>query len=204
MKKYIKIMLILLSFLPSFVLAKECDWSEISAEKNLAKNISWSYEYYIKNNKMYFDITVSNVYGDLYVVDTSTKKTYEKTEFTIKEVSDNSKINFSVYSKTCGVSVGSKEISLPTYNKYHDMEYCEGIGEFSLCKKWQTLSATITEDVVKKQTDEYREELANPKANVIEYGNTTSNFYVIVGLILLALIILLILIIRGKREKDFI
>ena len=67
MKKYIKIMLILLSFLPSFALAKECNWSEKSVKKSLANNISWSYEYYLKNNKMYFDITVSNVYEDLYL-----------------------------------------------------------------------------------------------------------------------------------------
>ncbi len=197
-------MLILLSFLPSFVFAKECDWAEISAEKNLARNISWSYEYYLKNNQMYFDITVSNVYGNLYIIDTSTGKKYEKTEFTIKGIKDNSKISFDIYSKKCEVSVGSKDISLPTYNKYHGTEYCKGISEFSACKKWQTLSSTITEEVLKKQTSEYREELANPKVDVVEYENATSNFYVIIGLILLALIVLLIFIIRGKREKDFI
>lgn len=204
MKKYVKIILLLLSFLPSSILADSCDWAEISAKKNLARNISWSYEYYVKNNKMYFDITVSNVYEDLYVVDNSSKKTYSKTEFIIKELSDNQKLSFDIYSKKCGEVVATKEISLPTYNKYYTSEYCKGISEFSYCKKWQTLSSTITEEVLKKQTDEYRKGLEEKQVKVIEYGATSSNFYVIVGLILLALVIFLVLIFRKKREKDFI
>ena len=52
MRKCIKYMLILLSLLPVSIAAKDCDWSEISDKKNLARNISWSYEYYLAKNEL--------------------------------------------------------------------------------------------------------------------------------------------------------
>ena len=204
MKKGLKIIAIILSFLPIIVSAKECDWAEISNKKTLARNISWSYEYYIVKNKMYFDITVSNVYDDLYVIDLRTGKKYTKKEFVIEKLSDNQKLQFEIYSQECKEQVATKDIALPTYNKYYGTSYCEGISEFSSCKKWQTLSSSITEEVLKEQTNEYRESIANPKVEVIEYGNQESNFYIFIGLILFSLILLLIFTIRGKREKNFV
>ena len=204
MKKCVMIILVVLSFLPVFIKAKECDWGEISAKKNLARNIDWSYEYYLENNKMYFDITISNVYEDLYIVDTTTSKKYAKSEFTINKIADNQKLKFEIYSSECDEQVATKDISLPAYNKYYGTEYCEGIKEFSSCKKWQILNSSVTEDVIKQKTNEYRENLNKTSTKVIEYETNSSNFYVFVGLVLLALTLLLIFIIRGRREKDFI
>ena len=204
MKKGLKIIAVILSFLPVLVSAKECSWAEITDKKNLARNISWSYEYYLEKNKLYFDLTISNVYGDLYVVDTGTGKKYTKSEFVIEHLSDNQKIKFEIYSSECKEQVATKDIALPTYNKYHGTEYCKGISEFSSCKKWQTLSSTITEEVLKKQTDDYRKSLEEKQVDVIEYGNTSPTFYIFTGLVFFALILLLISIVREKREKDFI
>ena len=200
-----KVVLIVLSFLPFLIKAKECDWSEKSFEKNLAANIGWSYEYYTKNNKMYFDITATNIYEDLYIVNDDTKEKYSGSEVVVRNVSDNQKLHFLVYSKICEEQVADKYITLPVYNPYHDTEYCKGISEFSLCSKWIPVSSSMTEKMVKQQTDEYREKLAKPVViERIKYETDITCFYVFIALIIIALTLLLVFIIRGKREKDFI
>ncbi len=205
MKKCIKYMLVLLSLLPFLVSAKDCDWGEEAEKRNLARNISWAYEYYLVKNEMRFNIIVSNLYEDLYIIDTSTSKKYTKSEFVIENLADNQKLSFEIYSKECNDrNVGSKDIALPKYNKYYGTKYCEGISEFSSCRKWQTLSASITEEVLKKQTDEYRESLKKPDVKVIEYESNATYFYIFAGLALFGLTLLLIFIVREKHEKDFI
>ena len=204
MKKYIKYMLILLSFFPIFVKAKDCDWAEISSKKNLARNISWSYEYYLLKNEMRFNIMVTNVYEDLYVINAATGKKYQTSEFTIEDLSDNQKLKFEIYSKDCGEQIATKDIALPTYNKFSGTEYCKGISEFPSCKRWQSLSSSITEEVLKKQTTEYRKSLEPEAIKVIEYETNEPNLYIFSGLVIFALILLLIFIIRERREKDFI
>ena len=204
MKKCVRFMLFLLSLVPLLATAKECDWSEISAKKNLAKEISWSYEYYLDNNNMYFDVTATNVFEDLYVVDETTGNRYTKGEFIIKKLSDNQKLVFDIYSKDCEEQIATKDISLPAYNKYYGTEYCKGISEYTYCKKWQTLSSSITEEVLKNKTNEYRKSLEEDSTEIIRYGTNSPSFYIFSGIVIFALILLLIFIIRGRREKDFI
>lgn len=204
MRKCMKYMLVLLSLLPVSIAAKDCDWSEISDKKNLARNISWSYEYYLVKNEMRFNLLVTNVYDDLYIIDTNTSQKYSKSEFTISNLADNQKLSFTIYSKECDTDIATKDIALPKYNKYHGTKYCEGISEFSSCRKWQTLSASITEDVLKKQTTEYRKSLEKPDVKVTEYEPNASHFYIFTGLTIFALVLLLIFIVREKHEKDFI
>ncbi len=205
MKRHIMFMLIIMSFLPSLVLAKECDWSEISAKKNLARSINWTYEYYLEDNVMYFDVTAVNIYEDLYVKDLSTDKIYSNNEFTLKKLTDNQKISFEIYSKDCNKLIATKDMSLPAYNSYYGTDYCDGISEFSSCRKWGILSSSITEDVLKKQTDDYRASLLNQKnVEPIKYETNITGFYVFIVLAIIALMMLLIFILHDKREKDFI
>jgi len=202
MRKSIIVILVILSFCPFFVSAKECDLIEQNSKRSLANNIKWSYEYYLKNNKMYFDLTFNNVYGDLYLKD-SNNKTYNKSEFTIKGLSDNQKLSFEIYSKSCGF-ISNKTISLPAYNTYYGTSYCEGIKEFRICQKWGVLGS-ISEEKIKEETEEYRKSLSREiKEDPIEYKTDITGFYVIVGLIEVSLIMVLIFIFRKKREKDFI
>ena len=204
MKKYIKIMFILFSW-PIIINAKECDWSEISAKKNLARNINWIYEYYLKNNSMYFDITATNIYEDLYIKDTSNGKTYNSKEITLRAIPDNKKISFEIYSRTCNEIISTKDIVLPAYNRYYGTSYCEGISEFSLCRKWGILSSSTTEEVLKKQTDEYRKLLSAPiEIEQKQYETNITGFYIFVSLIIFVLLMFLVSIFHSKREKDFI
>lgn len=152
---------------------------------------------------MYFDITVTNVYDDLYVVDASGKE-YSKSEFVIKGLEDNQKLSFEVHSKECDDIVATKDISLPAYNKYYSTEYCKGISEYSICNKWKTLSPSDTDEKVKAETDKYRKTLEEPQIAATEYKPNTINFYICIVLVLLALGILLNFIVRERHEKDFI
>ena len=204
MKKYIITMLILLSFFPLFIEAKSCDWAEISDKKNLAREINWSYEYYFSDNDVYFDITATNILEDLYIKDLKSGKTYNDKEMTIKKVLNNQKLSFEIYSKNCNELIASKEMSLPAYNKYYGSEYCKGISEFSYCRKWGVVSLSVTEEVLKAKTDEYRNSLKTIEVEPTKYETKVTGFYVFVGLTILFLLLVLNKIVRGKKEKDFI
>ncbi len=205
MKNFIKTLFIMLSLLPLFISARECTWAETSSEKKLASNIKWTIEYHLKNNKMYFDVTVSNVFGNLYIKDLKNGKTYKKSEFVINDYTDNQKISFEVYTKLCNEVVMTKNITLPAYNKYYTHVYCSGISEYSLCRKWGLLSSSITEKELKIQTDEYREQKSlKQELEPKRYETKISGFYAFSALAIIILLMILVFMHRTKRKKDFI
>ena len=204
MRKYVLVTLILLSFFPFFITAKTCDWADISEEKNLAREINWSYEYYFSGGDIYFDITATNILEDLYVKDLKTQKVYSTKEFTIKKVLNNQKLTFEIYSKNCGELIATKEMSLPAYNKYYGTEYCQGISEFSYCRKWGIVSMVTNEEVLKNKTEEYRKDLETDDIEPQKYETNITGFYIFVALAILCLTLILNVIIYGGREKDFV
>jgi len=197
-------LLILLSFSQFYIRAISCDWAEISAKKNLAREINWSYEYYFSNDDIYFDITATNILEDVYVKDVKNNKIYNNKEFTIKKVLNNQKLTFEIYSKECNELIMTKEMSLPAYNKYYASTYCEGINEFSYCRKWGVIGSSVNEEILKEKTIEYRNSLKNTEENITNYETNITGFYVFVVLTILVLLLIFNMIIYQKKEKDFI
>lgn len=204
MKKYRLLIFILLSFCPCLISAKTCDLKEISDKKKLAREISFSYEYYFVGNNIYYDVTIANVLDDLYVKDTKTGKTYSKKEEVIKNNINNQRLTFEVYSKECDELVATKFLSLPAYNPYYNDPLCEGISEFQYCHKWGIVSSSVTPEVLKAKTEEYRLSLKEKEPEVINYETNITGFYVFVALIILFLLLTFNMIVHDKREKDFI
>ena len=202
--KRIKILLILIVLLPVKLMAQECTDKQLVNLKKIASNINYSYEYYLDSNNMYFDITIANVYENIYILDTQTNKKYTAKEFTIKRKKDAQTVKFEVYSKTCNTLLTTKTILLPAYNKYYGSSYCEGISEYKYCSKWNKYN--FTEEEFAKLTSEYKKEVSNPttKDEVITYKTEIRGFYVFIFLTLLILIMVLIATFKKKREKDII
>ena len=202
--KRIKILLILIVLLPVKLMAQECTDKQLVNLKKIASNINYSYEYYLDSNNMYFDITIANVYDDIYILDVQTNKKYTAKEFVIKRKNDAQTIKFEVYSKSCNALLTTKTMLLPAYNKYYGSSYCEGISEYKYCSKWNKYN--FTEEQFEKLTSEYKKEVLNPtiKEEVINYKTEIRGVYVFIFLTLLILIMILIAIFKKKHEKDII
>lgn len=197
------IIILLLLVLPVSTHAKECTNKEITDLKRVASNINYSYEYYLNNNEMFFDITITNIYNNIYVIDTENNKSYSNSEVKISKKESGQTLKFNVYSKTCNELLSSKTILLPAYNKFYERIECEDISEFKYCSKWGNYKITDKEFLTK--VDEYKQQhFASVDEDVIVYKTEIAGFYVFVGLSLFILLIILIFIIRGKKAKDII
>lgn len=198
------IWLLLIIMLPIKIYAKECTDGELASLKKLAANITYSYEYYFKDNEIYYDITIANLYEDIYVVDLATKDKYKAVENIIRGKKSGQALKFEVYSKTCNELLTTKIVQLPKYNKYYGSEHCKDVPEFKYCSKWGNYDLTEKEFIEK--VEEYKRKIGNLVIDEepIIYETEIPGFYVFISLILLILIMLLISIHRKKREKDII
>lgn len=200
----VTIWLFLIVMLPVKILARECTDRELANLKKIAANINYSYEYYLNKNKMYFDVTISNVYENIYILDVATDKKYSKTEFTIESKTDGQVLKFEIYSKTCDELLTTKTINLPAYNKYYQSSYCEGIREYKYCSKWGNYN--FSEQEFAKMTKEYKESILIPEKEpeIITYKTEVRGFYVFISLFLLILLMYILFLFRKKHQKDII
>ncbi len=201
----IKILVLLLIFCsPIIVEAEECSDREIVNLKKLASNVNYAYEYYEVQNKMYFDITINNVYKDIYVLNLANNKKYTSEEIKLQKISDGQVITLEVYAKNCQNELLTKKtITLPTFNKYFDNPLCEDIHEYKYCSRWGKYS--IDESELEKYTKEYKNKIETiTDEKTIKYQTDIKGFYVFVALILLILILILLSIFKRKKNKNII
>ena len=81
MKKKIIFILFILLFYKTSVSALTyggCDTSVIARMKQVVANINISYDYKIINDKVYYDVTISNLTNDIYVRDNYGNREYYK------------------------------------------------------------------------------------------------------------------------------
>lgn len=161
MKRYLILLVLamIMMTLPSKVSAASlCENRVLSDYKSLASNINIHYTYSMKDDKPVFDITISNIYEDIYVVDSSKNKTYKFKDFTsdyeliLKGYSDNQTIKLQFYTSTTGCYgqlLSTRYVTLPNYNEYSSDEVCNGAEEYSLCQRWGAMSLSYEEFVSK-------------------------------------------------------
>lgn len=203
MKKKILIILFILFIFKSNALALKyggCEYSDVSKMKQLTTNINVTYTYKITNNIAYYDVTLTNLTKDMYIVDSVSKQKYysfPNGELTIRNHVAGS-VTFKVYSNKSeckGILLGSKYASLPVYNIYHSNDICKNLDGFLYCKKWGTKTYTYAE--VKKAVDDYydkmkREERVTPKPiHIKTFWEKLLDFYIKYYIIILISIVAL-------------
>lgn len=226
MKRYLTLLsvTILLMILPIKVSAAGlCENKVLSDYKSLASNINIYYTYSMQDGKPVFDITLSNIYEDIYIVDTTRNKTYKYKDFTsdyeliLKGYTDNQTVKFQIYTSTKGCYgqlLSTRYVPLPNYNEYAKDKICVGAEEYSLCQKWGAMSLSYDEFVSK--VEKYKESKNKPPVEEKEENKILTflemifkfvgNYYVfLVGGIII--IILIIAAIRNvsvrKNQFDF-
>ena len=193
-----------------------CAYSDVARLKAFVSNINISYDYYIQNNKAYFNIKLTNIVPGIYFEDSQTgnKYSYENTnngEIVIYNYT-NTNGNYKFYSslnECYGVKLGNKYYTLPTYNIYYEDVLCKENPNHSLCQKW--IKMNYSYDEFKGIIDKYNLEkddttLENEKDVIYEktYLNLLVDFYIDYYYIILLSIIaicVVIMIINTKKNK---
>lgn len=144
-KKYFFLFL-LLFLLPTNIKAG-CSVEEKVRLKSLASNMNFSYTYVMHDNSyVSFNITISNLHPDLYIDDKYHAQTIyynDSKETTINEYDPGMSIQYDIvsnYGACQGETIFTNYVTLPSYNYYYNDPICEGIEDYSLCKKWSTVS----------------------------------------------------------------
>lgn len=221
MKKNIFIIILLSMFLLFKVEVKAltyggCEYSQISRLKSIVSNINLSYDYYIQGNSAYFNITLNNLVPEIYFVDVKNEKTYTYSDTNNGEIViygnkyTNGSFRFYSAIDSCkGIKLGTKYYKLPKYNIYHNSKMCEGIQNYSLCKKWAniTYSYTELENLIEKYKNGEQNNIAEEKQEVI-YEKSIIDYivefyvkYYYIVLIAIIIICTVIMIINRKRNK---
>lgn len=218
MKKRIIILLIVLFIIPINVMAVSrvsCDYSVLSNLKKFAGNITYSYDYYIKENQAYFNITVSNITSEMYIVNKKDNKKYEykqtnNGELVINDVTDTEKMTLEIYSNNSecpNEMLAAIYINLPVFNKFSVDPLCEENKEYKLCKRF--LKTSVSYDIFVKQINKYIEDKNKPQEEEKEIKQTKEKadmFDLLIRflpLIIIVMVIAAIYIINQRKKNSF-
>lgn len=202
-KKIINIMFLILCFLSmadtlSALTYGGCEYSEITRLKSIVSNVNISYDYYIKDNLVYFNITLNNIVPEVYFIDSSTgnKYTYANTIDGEITILNNTQLKghydfYSAIDKCYGVKLTNKHYNLPSYNYYYTDPLCKENQNFSLCKKWGNVNYSY--DQFKRSIKIYNENKNKIEENIVVYEETIldkivkfyiENYYIILVVII--------------------
>lgn len=213
-KKYFFLFL-LLFLLPANIKAA-CSVEEKVRLKSLASNINFSYKYVMRDNgSVRFDITISNLHPDLYINDKYYAQTIyynDAKEITINEYDPGISIQYDIvsnYGACQGEKIFTNYVTLPSYNYYYNDPLCEGIEDYSLCKKWSTVSLTHEQfesniqkykDSLKKETKKQEEIKEEEDVFLLALDFLARyNLFIFGGIIIICSVLIYYL----KRKDDF-
>lgn len=193
-----------------------CEYSQISRLKSFVSNINFSYDYYIDNDNVYFNITLTNLVPGIYFIDSTTNKKYSYYDSVNGEITitgynvSNGNYKFYTELNECyGVKLGNRYYKFPKYNRHYNDPLCKENTNYSLCQKW--VSVTYSRDEFEAMINKYKntEQENNEKDDTeIIYKQTyldkVVEFYVDYYYILLGGIIIIcitIMIISSRRNR---
>lgn len=217
-KNGLMIIILMLVLLPFNVSAKsktDCDYGLLSSMKQYASNVNIIYDYYLKDNNAYFNVTINNLTSNMYVVDEVTGSKYyfsdtNNGELIIRDYKDVETLKYKIYSNNseCMDEVLIIQyITLPVYNKYSTDPLCEGISDYQLCHRF--LKTNISYEEFKKQVTEYKtgkeKEVVEDKKEVkdeMTFVEKLIDFAKRFGILFVILIVGLIVYIVKQRKKN--
>lgn len=212
-KKLLRIIFlyIFISLLPTNVEAL-CNNSEIASLKELASNINVSYSYKIQENYAVFNITLDNIFDEIYVLDENKNRydynIYNNGVLNFINYAQGTNYKFDVYANggMCdGTYLTTIYATTPKYNRYYNLAVCDNAREYNLCGRWVTHNLSYNEFVnnVKKYIENRDKiEIITDDKNIstISYILNFIEMYYIYIIIVIVVTILIIKYIKYKRD----
>ena len=187
----------------------ECSYERQAELSRIASNVQFSYTYEIDNlvQSAIYNVLVTNVTNDIYIVDdygivisggVEGNRTYQ----------GNNNISFTIYSNdlNCrGQKISTQHISLPVYNKFYSTEVCKQNMDNELCFLWRNNEAYALSDFEKiinnnKQVQKDNDEVAEQTFDYIEF--LKQNKLIIITIIVGAMVFSVVVLFLRKRRGD--
>src|SRR5574344_1157653 len=180
MRKYLKIIILLVMFIP-FMNIKAysyCSTSDAIRYQKLASNIGYNYTYEELENDAIFTIKLYNVHKELFIKDVINDKLYypdtnkDLSEIVISNFKSGYAYGFQIYTTLNGCedrNFYSLYITIPKYNKFYKYDECKNIPEFTYCQKWASFNLSeeqFIEEVKKYKNKDNQEEEKKEDINV--------------------------------------
>lgn len=196
----------------------KCEYSQISRLKSIVSNINLIYDYYISDNKAYFNITISNIVPEIYFVDSNSNITYTYNDTIDGEIviygyraTKGAYRFYSALNDCYGTKLSNKYYQMPTYNNYYTDPLCQENKNYSLCQKWAKVNHSYSE--LKKSIEMFKKENnavedKQDEVNVYRNGTlqrivtfyTKNYFFILIGIIVICLVVMFIS--RKKNRFD--
>lgn len=187
MKKYIKILILLILFYPSVISAKECTKEETNKFNKLVNKIEINYDH---NKDNMFTIKMSNISKEIIVVDKDGKQfTKNSLEQTLYEGGKTYTFKVLPVYYDCELSLSfNKTITIPKYNIYSEKSECkkEKYKDFDLCDKYY--QGKINDKIFETELKKYK-------------SNTLKFKYIFITLCIINIIILTIILIHLLKNN---
>lgn len=170
-KKILCIFLLCIALFPLNVYAYTCSYIEQANLRKIASNITATYDYVETGDNVSFNVTLTNINSNIYILDTTSGIRYDYSgsfEITIKGYNPNQNIQYKIYpvQNDCVEDyLFTKYVNLPGFNKYYKDPLCNNNNN-SVCYKWQ--SNTLTYEEFVKQASKIPEEEKEEEKNTIE------------------------------------
>lgn len=215
MKKYyiFFLMVFTLLLMPNVVSAEGvCDYKTMSDYRSLAGNVNITYSYRMEDDKPVFDVTISNLYDDMYVKDVSLNKKYDKSNFdsnndiVITGYIDDVQLKYQIYTRNVNCYdqlLSTKYVTLPNYNEFSADAVCIGAEEYSLCQRWGAVSVDYDTFIAKVKAYKERKKSAGEVIDFKHDKTLLEKIFSFVGsyyVYLVSLIIIIILIIAALKQ----
>ena len=149
-KYYLRIVFLVVLFAIPFGAKADCNYNDKVRLQKLAGNVSFGYRYNETKYSVVFEITVSNLTNEIYMIDRSTGRYYysNNQDFTLENYQSGKTIQFDFYARNASCTdekLFTNYVTLPTYNPYYSSDICKGIENFEFCQKWLKHSMTYKE-----------------------------------------------------------
>ncbi len=147
---YLRVVFFIVLFAIPFTAEANCNYTEKVRLQKMVGNVSFGYRYKESKYSVVFEITVSNLTNEIYMVDRSTGKYYysNNEDIILENYQNGETIRFDFYARNTDCTsdkLFTNYVTLPTYNPYYSSNICKGIEDFELCQKWLKHSMTYKE-----------------------------------------------------------
>ncbi|MBR2841023.1 MAG: hypothetical protein IKF01_04040 [Bacilli bacterium] len=196
MKRIRYLMFVMLcAFLSPLVTKAQCTDQRMAELNKIASNVQVSYNYELTNDNMIYHVELSNITDDIYVVDD--EGTIFSTSLYNKDYGDALEEVYTIYSNDAncyGEKLISRNLKLPYFNIYSQLEECKGKLERPECQIWSQSGVNDGEQIISETSKQ-------ESVNKLSDGGSNLSIIFVFVFIFVALLLFTIIFMKKIKKK---